>query len=171
MRSIPLFTLIFSASLMHSISGQEPDKLAEATHSVDAIVTTTLEIVSGEKGAERDWDLFRQLFLPEGRLAVLTHASETEKKVTVYTVEDFIKNTSSFYENNNFLEEEITKRVDEYNGIATVFQSFYLKTDQAEGQGINTYQLTYLDGRWWIYSLLWTNDWNGVDVPEKYLKP
>lgn len=169
MRLIPFF--IFIVTFLQVGYGQGESELAKATESVDAIVKTTLEIVSGEKGTDRDWNLFRQLFRPDGRLAVLTHYSDTDKKVTVYNVEEFIENTSGFYENNNFLEEEILKKVDQYNGIATVFQSFYLKSDQAEGKGINTYQLTYLDGRWWIYSLLWTNDWNGVDVPQEYLKP
>jgi hypothetical protein len=61
--------------------------------------------------------------------------------------------------------------VNEYNGIANVFQSFYAKdSDNEEATGITSYQLIYIQGRWWISDLMWTNNTNNVPIPEKYLK-
>jgi hypothetical protein len=74
------------------------------------------------------------------------------------------------YYQNGYLEYEISKVVNEYNGIANVFQTFYGKdSENREEKGINSYQLVYFNHRWWIASLLWTGDNNGVKVPKKYL--
>jgi len=60
--------------------------------------------------------------------------------------------------------------VDEYNGIAQVFQSYYAKELDIEEKGINSFQLVHDGKRWWIFNILWTNDRNGNKVPSKYLK-
>ena len=65
----------------------------------------------------------------------------------------------------------ISKVVDEYNGIAHVFQTFYAKdSENFEERGITSYQLVYFNNRWWIANIVWTGDSNGVKVPAKYLK-
>ena len=72
--------------------------------------------------------------------------------------------------NIGYIEYEISKVVNEYNGIASVFQTFYGKdSENKEEMGINSYQLVYFNHRWWIANLLWTGDNNGVKVPKKYL--
>ena len=68
-----------------------------------------------------------------------------------------------------YLEKEIHKVVDEYNGIAQVFQTFYGKDSEGvDDKGVNSYQLTYYKGRWWIVSLLWTMESKGKPIPAKY---
>ena len=73
------------------------------------------------------------------------------------------------YQKNGFLEEQLEVRVDEYNGIAQVFQVYHCKTLNGayEAKGVNSYQLVYGQNRWWIASLMWASDENGVEVPEK----
>ncbi|MEJ2005465.1 MAG: hypothetical protein P8X57_10975 [Cyclobacteriaceae bacterium] len=68
-------------------------------------------------------------------------------------------------------EERITGRVIEnYNGIAHVYESFYAKDSEGEEvNGLSSYQLVFLDGNWQIISILWTDDSNGKEIPEKYL--
>lgn len=66
---------------------------------------------------------------------------------------------------------ELGKVVNEYNGIANVFQSFYaIDSEGEEGKGITSYQLVKFDDRWWISDVLWTTDSNGVEIPEEYIK-
>jgi hypothetical protein len=70
----------------------------------------------------------------------------------------------------DLFEYETGKVVDEYNGIAHVFQSFFAKdSENNEEKGINSYQLVYSDSRWWIVNIVWTGDSNGIKVPGKYL--
>ena len=61
--------------------------------------------------------------------------------------------------------------VEEYNGIATVFQGYYAKELDMEEKGVNSYQLFYDGTRWWITGLIWTSDRNGVALPKKYNGP
>jgi len=61
--------------------------------------------------------------------------------------------------------------VNQYNGIANVFQSFYAQdSDKEEATGITSYQLTYFQERWWISDLMWPNHTDNVPIPKKYLK-
>lgn len=57
-------------------------------------------------------------------------------------MDDFLSLLKDPYYEQGFLEKEINKVVDEYNGIAQVFQSYYAEdSDGIEEQGINSYQL------------------------------
>jgi hypothetical protein len=70
------------------------------------------------------------------------------------------------YYEQGYTEKEINKVIDEYNGIAQVFQSFCGKDyDGVEECGITSYQLAYYENRWWIVSLLWTLKADGKELP------
>jgi len=61
--------------------------------------------------------------------------------------------------------------VKEFNDIAVVFQSFYCKTlsGSYEARGVNSYQLLYLNDRWWIASTMFTNESDEVKLPNNLL--
>ncbi len=87
------------------------------------------------------------------------------------TLDEFIEYLKEPYYEEGFTEYGTGKLIQEYNGIAQVFQSFYAKdSDGEEGRGIMSYQLIYHSERWWITSVLWTSNDNGVPVPEEYIK-
>ena len=138
--------------------------------SINGIVKEMLRLVSGEKGKPRNWEAFRNLFLPTANFTVVNHSDSMPQPVETITLEEFIKLMHDQYYDQGFLEYEINKVVNEYNGIANVFQTFYGKdSENIEEKGINSYQLVYFDNRWWIANLIWTGDSNGVKVPKKYL--
>ena len=71
---------------------------------------------------------------------------------------------------NGYLEKELHKIVEEYNGIAQVLQTYYGKDSEGvEKKGLNSYQLTYYKNRWWIVSLLWTVQSDALKIPSTYL--
>jgi len=140
-----------------------------AVHSIDGIVKEVLRIISGEKGKARNWEAFRNLFLQTATLTVLQHGDSIPLESV--SLEEFIHLMNDPYYDQGFLEYEISKVVNEYNGIANVFQSFQGKdAENHKEKGINSYQLVYLNDRWWIANILWTGDSNGVKVPKKYLR-
>ncbi len=161
---LSFFLLSFS-----SLSAQQPPK---CTQSIDSLVNEMLNIISGKAGETRDWTLFRQLFLPSTRFAILNHPSDSlGSPFEMVTVDEFIELMQDQYYQDGFTEYELGKVVNEYNGIANVFQSFYAKdSEQNEGRGVTSYQLVYFDERWWIADVLWTTDSNGVPIPKKYLQ-
>lgn len=105
--------------------------------------------------------------MPSATLTILNHGDTSFAESA--TIADFIELMNDPYYEQGFLEQEINKVYDEYNGIAQVFQSFYAKDAEGiEERGINSYQLVFFNDRWWIVSLLWIGDSNGVMLPEKY---
>jgi len=165
--------LIFGLIILLSTGLMAQDKTSAANSSVssiDAIVNEVLQIVSGEEGKLRNWDAFRNLFLPSAKLSVLVHGDSIPMPFETVTVEEFIESMDDEYYGQGYIEYEISKVVNEYNGLASVFQVYYGKDSEGiEEKGINSYQLVYFENRWWIVNLVWTGDSNGVEVPEKYL--
>lgn len=159
------FSLLFSLILTLNCTAQDAPQ--EAVKSIDGIVNRGLAIISGEKGKQRNWNEFRQLFTPTAQFAVLMHDSTGNTQYRSFNLEEFVRIGMRGYETNGFLEYELEKTVDEYNGIAQVFQSYYAK-GLTEEKGINSYQLMYDGNRWWITSILWTSNSNGVPLPEGY---
>jgi len=168
MKNILLGTLLLISS---HLSAQEKNAAdTQAVKTIDGIMKEVFSIISGEKGKKRDWDAFRNLFLPTTRFTVLNHDDTFPQPVETATLEELIELMHDPYYDAGFEQYGIGKIVDEYNGIAQVFQSYYGKdSENYEERGIGSYQLVYFDDRWWIVNVLWTGDSNGVEIPSKYL--
>lgn len=88
------------------------------------------------------------------------------------SLDEFMELLKDPYYDDHYLEYQTGKVINEYNGIANVFQSFRAKDrDGLDARGISSYQLIHLQGRWWISNVLWTGNDNGVPIPERYLQP
>jgi len=156
---------------MTSVAQEKMSSDTNAVKSIDGIVREVLRLVSGEKGQTRNWEALRNLFLPTATFTVLNNNDSIPHPVETVGLDDFIKLMHDEYYEQGYLEYEIGKTLNEYNGIANVFQSFYAKdSENKEERGINSYQLVYFEKRWWIVSLLWTGDTNGAKIPKKYLR-
>ena len=132
--------------------------------SIDGIIDELLDQITIEHGETMDTAAVRNLFHPS---ALLTVADATEAETV--SLDDFLTLLKDPYYEEGYLEKETHKVVDEYNGVAQVFQTFYGKdSDGIEERGINSYQLTYYGGRWWIVSLLWTIESKNAPIPAKY---
>jgi hypothetical protein len=140
------------------------------TESVDAITKNVVKVISKTKDQKHDWKAFRNLFHPEARIAILNHGDDFPDAYEYVTLNDFVEMMDEQYDGVGFEEVEISKVINEYNGIAHAFQSFeghVLESDES-GRGINSYELVYYDNRWWITSLLWTLEDDSHPIPEKY---
>ena len=143
---------------------------SNALTSITGIVKEMLRLVSGEKGKSRNFEAFRNLFLPTANFTVVNHSDSLPQPVETVSLKEFIKLMHDQYYDDGYLEHEISKVVNEYNGIASVFQSFYGKDSKnSEARGINNYQLVYFNNRWWIANVVWTIETDDVKIPEKYL--
>lgn len=163
-----VFFILISATTLTAQEKMSAD--TNAVKSIDGIVKEVLRLVSGEKGKTRNWEALRNLFLPTATFTVLNNSDSIPQPVETVSLDDFIKLMHDEYYEQGYLEYEIGKTIDEYNGIANVFQSFYGKdSENREERGINSYQLVYFKKRWWVANLLWTGDTNGVKIPDKYL--
>lgn len=168
------FPLLLTLLLGHTqpLLAQNSGELdTNAVKTIEGTVTAVLAVISGEKGKVRDWTYFKSLFLPNARFTVLYHPSDSFKtNYETVSLDEFVDLMGDAYYDAGFTEYALGNVVQEYNGIAQVFQSFYSKDSEGyEGRGITSYQLVYFNHRWWISDVLWTTDSNGISVPEKYL--
>ncbi|MCH8904031.1 MAG: hypothetical protein IIA45_08975 [Bacteroidetes bacterium] len=138
--------------------------------TIDGIINEALKIISGDKGVARDLDKLRTLFVPTARFTSIFYYEDGRKRIVIFSLDDFIKMAGTGYEKYGFLEYELGKVIDEYNGIAQVFQSYYAKQGDYEEKGINSYQLVFMDDRWWITSIIWANNGNGAEIPAKFME-
>ena len=162
------FLLSFSPQL--TAPGKSINQGNSAVKTIDGIVNEVLHIISGKNIGKINLEAFRELFLPTAQFTVLMHDTE-EAKSAVETIhlEEFLELLKDpYYE--EFEEKELHKVVDEYNGIAQVFQTYQGKDgDGYQEKGITSYQLVFIEDRWWIANLVWTGDSNGVAIPDIYL--
>ncbi len=142
-----------------------------AVKSIKGITDKMIELISGEIGEPRDWDEYRMLFLPTAQKISIYRSAPPKKQVKAMTLEEFVRYVGPLYKRDGFEEYAIGLTINEFNGIANVFQSFYCKNllGTYEKRGVNSYQLVYADDRWWIASTTFTNETEDKPIPEEYL--
>ena len=157
-----------------------PEAAPSDVASPEAIVNAAYESLLRSPGENFDWDRFRSLFLPEAIL--LPNTEQTGGTPQVHSPEEFIAVVNASYaehapigseKDKGFSEEAIHNEVRRYGDIAQVFSSYkkrFWTEDRIRGRGINSYQLVYRDGRWWIASIAWDEEVGAGPLPEKYLK-
>jgi hypothetical protein len=141
--------------------------------SIDAIVTALYDVISGPSGEERDWNRLRSLFIPSARMIPTALRPNGESGVKVLNVENYIASAEPYLIQNGFFEREIARRVDRFGNVAQVFSTYDSrhKADDPEpfSRGINSIQLLYERGRWWVVTIFWDAERADNPIPEKYL--
>lgn len=159
-----LFVIGFQINLIGQID-------TTSLKSIEGITNKMIELISGEKGEERNWDEYRNLFLATAQKMSIRKTKDGKSKVSAMNIEEFVRNVGPYYSRDGFEEYAIGLTINEFNGIAVVFQSFYCKNliGTYEKRGVNSYQLVYIDDRWWIANTLFTNESENSPIPDNYL--
>ncbi len=170
-----LILIVFSGTPLHAQylgyqnNQTEPSKYN--VESIEGITASMLKLISGNKNEKRNWVAFRDLFLPTAQFIFLDPKSKTGEYSRSYNLEEFIRLVGPIYAKNGFIENPLGIRIQEFNGIANVFQSFEAKnlTGTYQARGVNSYQLVYHSGRWWISSTTWSNETVNAKIPREYI--
>jgi len=157
------------------------EKYLNSVKSIDSIIAANYTILGGEPGEARDWDLYKFLFHPDGKL--IRHEKDFTDGVLrpqFLTPEDYVNGIGKWMETKRktgFYENEVHKSVHAFGNIAQVFstyQSFHTKDEMANNtpytRGINSFQLLYHLDRWWILNLFWQRETPEFPIPEKFLR-
>ena len=141
--------------------------------SIDAIIKSLYDVISGAAGEKRNWDRMRSLFLPEGKLVATGFTATGEIVKRVMTVEEYITRNGPVLEKNGFFEKEIYRKQEVYRHIAHCFSTYESRRTATDVdpfvRGINSIQL-YFDGkRWWILSVFWQSENKDLLIPKEYL--
>ncbi|WP_306643580.1 hypothetical protein [Sanyastnella coralliicola] len=150
--ALPLST-VFAQDFSPAMTS--PEKMAEET----------LRLISTDTP---DWEAFRALFVPTAHFTVVQDVHDMGMTGKSFALEDFVR----LFQNSpdrTFKEYQLSVEVNEYNGIAMVWQTYQVEVADDSNQGINCYQMIYHRDRWWICNVIWANDTNGISVPEEFL--
>jgi hypothetical protein len=141
--------------------------------TLDATIKTLYNVISGEKGVERNWELFKYLFKPGAKLIPSGKDNEGIFKVRYMSPDDYIKSSGDWLIENGFFEKEIHRTVDTFGNITQVFSTYESfkseEDDKPFMRGINSIQLLNDGKRWWIINIYWTQETNENSIPKKYV--
>jgi hypothetical protein len=170
--------------LVGSLAGH-PDwpaaKSASDVDTVEHLVASLYDVISGAAGKPRDWDRFRSLFLPDGRLGVIrpdtaANADQPARKsdVVFLTPDMYIERDDPYFKAHGFFERSIANRVEEFGNLVHIWSTYESRHAADDPKpftrGINSIQIVHAQGRYWVASILWYEEQPGLTLPEKYLK-
>ena len=140
--------------------------------SIDAILNSVYDVISGPAGKKRDWDRMRSLFIPGARL-IPTGPRPGGYGSRVLNVEDYVTRGNTLFEKEGFFEKEIARKTESFGQIAHVFSTYEARHSLADEKpflrGINSIQLMNDGKRWWIVTIFWQAEDEKNPLPEKYL--
>jgi len=152
-------------------SPETPAPRAEDVKSLDSILTALYGVISGPAG-ERDWNRFRSLFLPQGRLTAATKGSDGAVRIHAMSVEDYAQRAGDYFKQHAFFESPIMNRTESFGNVAQVFSSYESRHASGEApfaRGINSIQLLNDGARWWIVSIMWDEERADNPLPKDFV--
>jgi len=150
-----------------------PAAQAADVASPEAIVAALYDVISGDAGVERDWDRFRSLFHPTGRLRPSGVNREGIGVARAITPEEYIERSGPLLTRDGFHEREIARRSERFGHMVHVWSTYdsvrSLSDPEPFMRGINSIQLFHDGSRWWILSVYWLAETPDPPIPPSYL--
>jgi len=149
--------------------------------TIEHLMASLYDVISGPAGRQRDWARFRSLFLPDARMGVIRPATPAAADkpayagdVILFTPDTYVERDDPYFKANSFFEHGIANRIETFGNLTSVwstYESRHATTDaQPFARGINTLQIVHAQGRYWIANIMWDDERPGLTLPDKYLK-
>ncbi len=126
--------------------------------SINAILQTMYEVISGPAGQPREWHRFRALFYPGARLVPVVAPKDEPAHARLLSPDDYIQRADPIFEKEDFWEFETRRESQTFGRIAHVL-SYYESSRRSGGTpfdtGVNSLQLVNDGTRWWILHVMW----------------
>ena len=141
--------------------------------SVDAILASLYDVISGPAGEARDWGRFYSLFHPEARLIMSRLLKSGGARADVMAPEDYAKKAGPYLEDRGFFEREIHRCTERFGSVSHIFSTYECRYKAEDPKpftrGINSIQLFHDSKRWWVVTVFWDAEPKEKAIPEKYL--
>lgn len=168
-RSLP------AALLLPMVAAAQEVPRPEDVASPEAAILAAYASIARAPGEDYDWDRFRSLHLPGALL--LPNTEQTDGQPRVLSVQDFIDwidgvTTVGGEGDQGFAEEQVHITLQRYGDIAqamSTYQKHFWGDDEILGRGINSFNLVFREGRWWIVSIVWDEENGAGPIPADYL--
>lgn len=147
--------ILFATALLicSSILGQAThEKYADDVKTIDAIIGAYYDVISGS--SNDPWQFERDKYIHSDD-AVIIRLDENGTAESHSLESEYIPLALSA--KGDFYEKEIKREVSQFGNIAQVWSAFEIRTNpkiESNIRGLNSIQLHYEKGRWWIDS--WT---------------
>lgn len=168
-RLLILLLLIVSLLQAQNNTGQYIDKV----QSLDSTLETLYDVISGEIGEERNWELFNYLFKEDAKLIPSGKNKEGFYGVRYLSPQEYIDTSGKWLFENGFFEKEIYRITNTFGNITQVFSTYesFHSTDETIPfmRGINSIQLLDDGQRWWIVNIFWKQETKENPIPKEYL--
>ncbi|WP_407484191.1 hypothetical protein [Elizabethkingia meningoseptica] len=157
---------MYSQSDLHKLS----NPYIKDVQSIDTIIKASYEVVSGEKGAKRQWE--RDLFLhhPKAIYSFTDRTNPKHNQVTM-TIGEFHKETDDMIIQTAFFETEINREVRTFGNIAHVWSTYETQLEKdgpVVRRGINSIQLFFENNRWYIISWIFDKELDNNRIPKTF---
>ena len=140
--------------------------------SIDAIIAALYDVISGPAGQQREWNRFRSLFLPGAHLVPTVVTPDGSIRYVIWSTEEYVMRAGPQLEEVGFFEAEIGRVTERFDNIAHIFSTYESRLEEdgdAVQRGINSIQLFWDGYRWWMVNILWDQEREGSEIPERYL--
>lgn len=154
----------------HVTFGQSKDYSKDVA-SVDGIIAALYDVISGDPGAPRDWDRFRNLFRPETRLIPTRKTPEGTLTLQALTPEDYVQLFTTRIAT-GFFEREVHRVTEQYGTVTHLFSTYETKEKKdgpVTNRGVNSIQLFHDGKRYYVINIFWCAENLGFPLPDKYV--
>lgn len=142
--------------------------MSDLLGSPDGVVECFYASLSFSAGQTPNYNLMHSLFHKEAR--IIPPASDTGGKLRSMSVEEFIEYFDERIKDlvsSGGREEQTAYKTNMFHTVAHVFSAYrFMKVGAEEplARGINSLQLVYETGRWWIINLIWDRAQSGGEA-------
>ncbi|MGD8319296.1 MAG: S41 family peptidase [Gemmatimonadota bacterium] len=133
----------------------------------EGLVQALYGSLSFPRGGAPEWDFVRGLFRRE---ATVVFAEGAGGPLRILDVHGFVEDFQAFYDNGGLVDRGFAevierKKIVEFGALAHAFVVFQPRVAgrPAGRRGLDSIEMTRLDGRWWITNI--TTDWEGPGQP------
>jgi hypothetical protein len=142
--------------------------------SIEAVLTELYAAISGPAGP-RDLGRELRLYHPGGRLMRTGVDEDGRPWIRVMSPEEYHADTAEFFASADFYEIEVARKVERFGNVAWVRSVYECRRHPSDPEilkrGVNSIQLYHDGERWWVLSVLWDNEREGVTLPAEWLRP
>lgn len=147
---------------------------ARDVESLDAILGALYDVISGPAGRQPDWQRFRSLFAPGGRLIPTARGTDGVTRPTVLTPDEFARRVAPGLTQSGFYEREIGRRTERFGAVVHVMSAYDSRRAPADPRpftrGINSIQLLDAGDRWYVVTVFWDVERPGTQIPTEYFQ-
>jgi pimeloyl-ACP methyl ester carboxylesterase len=166
------FNRLLEETVQEFLLASTPTANEEDVTSIDGLIDALYESITFPDGEKPDLARFKSLFVPNAPFVRIIpdgpNTMDLDSFITSFSERVSSGALRSFYE------VEISRKIQQYGGIAHVFSTYKKGMNATDpgsmGQGINSIQLYHDGKRWWACSITWEDERADNPIPEKYLQ-